>query len=346
MIEEHSRSRLAFNTAMRYAATSAAALSFSLLALIFVYVIKEAVPLWNPAKVQLQSPTDGMSAAEPIVFNTTPLDSVLATRTLPAGTNVRGEITEAIPLGSLLGTEWDPSGSTPKAGLLPLVWGTAYIALMALLMAIPVGVMVALWTTEFAPRSLRNAFQATFSLLASFPSVVVGFLCLTTVGHLLSTMLGNQYHANGLTASIGLAFAIIPTVATLSIRAFMAVPQELREASIALGARPGQTLRWVVLPCARPGLLAAVLLAAGRGLGETMIILLASGNAPLATLNPLAPMRTVASTIALESGDVLWDSPHFHVLFLLGLGLFLCSTLISSFVEVKIRPSLARGIDG
>jgi phosphate transport system permease protein len=224
---------------------------------------------------------------------------------------------------------WQPISEIPKYSLLPLFAGTLKVTIIAVLIAIPLAVAAALFTSEFAPPWARETIKPCIEILAGIPSVVVGFFCLMVIAGWLHAAFGWTYRLNALTAGIGLSLAVIPIVYTVSEDAFTSVPQSYREGSIAMGASSWQTAWRVVLPAAMPGVLAACVLGFGRAIGETMIVLMASGNAAVLSWSPVDSVRTFSATIAAELGEVVQGSPHYHVLFFLGAFLFVLTFAIN-----------------
>ncbi len=224
---------------------------------------------------------------------------------------------------------WQPVGGVPKFNILPLIAGTFKVTLIAMLFATPLALAAALYTAEFAPPSLREWIKPAVEVLAGIPSVVVGFFVLIVLASWLQDAFSLQFRLNALSAGIGLAFAVIPLIYTVSEEALTSVPKLYREASLALGASKAQTAIRVVLPSASPGIFAALVLGFGRAIGETMIVLLASGNAATLSLSPFVPVRTLSATIASELGEVVFGGGHYRVLFLIGVILFIITSVIN-----------------
>ncbi|MBI5442415.1 MAG: phosphate ABC transporter permease subunit PstC [Deltaproteobacteria bacterium] len=232
-----------------------------------------------------------------------------------------------IPLWDFLSsTRWDPT-SPEKAGygILSLVASTVLTSAGAMCLAVPVGVGMAAYLSEFAGRRVRETLKPAIEILASVPSVVVGFLGVVVVGPWLARVFGLPNGLNALNGSILLAAMCLPTVVSLSEDAFRAVPRDYRQASLALGANPWETLVRVTLPSALPGILAAVMLSLGRAIGETMTVLMACGNAPAFPSGFLSAVRTMTATIAIELGEVPHGTTHYHALFAVGFALFVLS---------------------
>ncbi|MBU6281337.1 phosphate ABC transporter permease subunit PstC [bacterium] len=232
---------------------------------------------------------------------------------------------------------WQPVSAVPKYNLLPLVVGTLKTTLVAILFAGPLAVLAAILTSEFAPRWVSQVVKPTIELLAGIPSVVLGFFALMVLATWLQGLLGVRYRLNALTAGIGLGLAVIPIIYTVAEDALAAVPRSYREASYALGASRWETAVRIVVPAALPGIFAGVALGFGRAVGETMIVLMASGNAALATWPLTDSVRTLSATIAAELGEVVFGGPHYRVLFLLGVLLFVFTFAVNLAGELTVR---------
>jgi phosphate transport system permease protein len=274
-------------------------LAIASLILIFIFIGKEALPVLTSSEVQKEAS--------------------LSKLFLP----------QAAQAGKPAEFDWQPISETPKYSLLPLFVGTLKVTIIAVLIAIPLAVAAALYTSEFAPSWAREAIKPCIEILAGIPSVVVGFFCLMVIASWLQGTFGWTYRLNALTAGIGLSLAVIPIVYTVSEDAFSSVPQAFREGSIAMGASAWQTASRVVLPAAMPGVLAACVLGFGRAIGETMIVLMASGNAPVVSWSPVDSIRTFSATIAAELGELVQGSPHYHVLFFIGAFLFIITFVLN-----------------
>jgi phosphate transport system permease protein len=237
---------------------------------------------------------------------------------------------------------WQPVGNVPKYSMIPLFVGTLKVTLVAMVAAAPIGVAAALFTSEFAPRRVREVLKPTIELLAGIPSVVIGFFALMVMATWLQNVFGFAYRLNAVVAGLGLALAVVPVVFTVSEDALAAVPRSFREASLALGATPWETAFRVVLPAAAPGVLAAVVLGFGRSIGETMIVLMASGNAAMTTPSFGESVRTLPATIAAEMGEVVFGGAHYAVLFFIGVELFLFTFVLNSVAAVVVRRLVRR----
>ena len=231
---------------------------------------------------------------------------------------------------------WQPVSEVPKYSLPPLVLGSLKATLVAILFATPFAVGAAVFSSEFASRRLRELVKPVIELLAGIPSVVLGFFALIIMADWLRDLFGWKYRLNATTAGIALGIAIIPIIYTVSEEALRAVPRQFREAAQALGAGPWAAARRVVLPAAAPGILAAITLGFGRAIGETMIVLMASGNAALWTLPLTDSIRTMSATIAAELAEVVHGSAHYHVLFFIGALLFVMSFVVNVLGEMYV----------
>lgn len=252
------------------------------------------------------------------------------------------------PVEFFFGTTWNPRFSTVgdgdqgEFGLLPLLSGTLLVAAVALLVAIPLGLLSAIYLAEYAPTRLRNVAKPIIEILAGIPTIVYGFFALVTVGPFLSglgDMIGLDIRAtSALTAGVVMGIMIIPFISSLSDDILTQVPKTLRDGSLGLGATKSETIRKVVLPAALPGISGAVLLAASRAIGETMIVVLAAGNAPRLTANPFESVSTMTVTIVNQlTGDNDFSSPQSLVAFALGLTLFVITLILNIIALMIVR---------
>jgi phosphate transport system permease protein len=221
---------------------------------------------------------------------------------------------------------WQPVSDVPKYGLWPLLTGTLKSTLVSMAIAGPLGVLAAIYVAFYARGRVREVLKPTLELLAGIPSVVLGFFALVALATWLQDTFNFDSRLNAVVSGVALAMAIVPVVFTLSEEAIGAVPATYVEASTALGAAKWQTVLKVVLPTAAPGIASAIALGFGRAVGETMIVLMASGNAAITSWNPADSVRTLSATVASELGEVVFGSAHYAVLFYLGLLLFVFTT--------------------
>jgi phosphate transport system permease protein len=239
-----------------------------------------------------------------------------------------------------LSWDWYPVEEPPALGMLPLIAGTLSATLLSSVIALPIAVALAIFTAEIAPRRLRSFFKVMMELMGFLPSIVLGFIGMMVLAPWLQHSLNIATGLNLLNASILLGFLVIPVVASLSEEALSAVPQELRDASYALGATRWETTRRVVVPHALSGITAAALLGVMRALGETMVVLMAAGGAAIIPAMLTDPVRPLTATIASEMGETPVGSTHYHALFFAGLILLavtLAINLASYYVERRKR---------
>jgi len=234
------------------------------------------------------------------------------------------------PIDFFTGSQWDPE---TKYSIIPLLVSTSLVALGSMLIAVPLGILTAAYLSELAPRKLQMFLKPVIEMLAAIPSVAIGFLGIVLVGPGLAHIFGIQNGLNALNGSILLAIMALPTIVTISEDAINAVPKSHREASLALGANKWGTLFKVTLPAAFPGLIAAVMLGLGRALGETMTVLMATGNAAAIPKGFLDSVRTITATIAIEMGEVPYQTTHYFALFAIAAILFLISLIINFIGE-------------
>ena len=242
----------------------------------------------------------------------------------------------------LFSTTWNPKfGGGSSLGLWPLVWGTIYVSVISLLVAAPIGLMAAIYLSEYASPKVRATVKPLLEILAGIPSIVYGLFALITVGPLLrdwfATPMGlGDSSSSVMTAGLVMGIMLIPYVSSLSYDIINAVPQAMRDGSYGLGATQSETIQRVVLPAALPGIVGAVLLAASRAVGETMIVVMGAGAAAKLSLNPFEAMTTVTVKIVSQlTGDTEFASPETLVAFALGLTLF-CFTLALNVIALVI----------
>lgn len=293
-----------------------ATLTIALVALVMLFIAREALPL----------------------FGDSAMHHDVALRTLLAPERWPGyEHAEFV---------WQPVGTVAKFNVVPLFVGTLKVASLALLLGAPLGMISALGLWQLDLRRARRWIKPVVELLASVPSVVLGAWFLHGVAAWLQARLHWTWRLNALTAAIALAFVVAPIIFTVADDAFNAVPADTIDAARALGARRYQIALRVMVPAALPGLAAAVVLGLGRAVGETMIVLMVSGNAPvMQPLHPTSSARTITAAIAGELGEVVQRSSHWAVLFALG-ALLLAFTLTLNLVAARITERLARRLRG
>jgi phosphate transport system permease protein len=241
-------------------------------------------------------------------------------------------------------TEWSPNFRGNSAlGILPLLWGTLYISFIALALAVPIGLFAAIYLSEYAGPRMRSVAKPIIEILAGIPTIVYGLFALVTVGPFLrdyfAAPLGiGQSASSVMTAGLVMGVMLIPFVSSLSDDIINAVPQAMRDGSFGLGATKSETIRLVVFPAALPGIVGAILLAASRAIGETMIVVLGAGAAAQLSLNPFEAMTTVTVKIVSQlTGDTDFASPETLVAFALGLTLFVITLGLNVFALYIVR---------
>jgi len=249
-----------------------------------------------------------------------------------------------IPLGNLFGTRWYPTFDL--FGMLPLVLGSAMVTVLAMAMALPLGVATAVFVREVAPDWAREILKPMIEVLAGIPSVVLGFFGMTVIAPLVRESLGTPTGLTAFTGALILAYMSLPTLISIAEDALDAVPKSYRDAGLAMGATQWQTIWRVVVPAARSGIVTAVMLGMGRAIGETMAVMMVTGNAarmPLSLDSLFRPVRTMTATIAAEMGEVAQGSTHYHALFGIGIILFLLTFIINLAASSTIFKKRHRG---
>ncbi len=232
----------------------------------------------------------------------------------------------------LSGTRWSPT-VTEKFGFVPLLVGSLEVAFGGILITVPLGVGVAIYIGELAPKLVRELFKPIIEVLATIPSVVIGFIGLKTVVPLIKNVFHLSIGLTALSGSIMLAFMSLPTIISISEDAINAVPNRFRHASLALGATKWETTVRTVIPAASSGIMAAVMLGLGRIVGETMAVLMITGNSPRIVFSWLQPVRTITATIAAEMGETVQGGLHYSALFAIGLILFAITFIINLIAD-------------
>lgn len=239
--------------------------------------------------------------------------------------------------------EWYPTSDDPRYSLIPLLLGSFMVALPATLLSTLFGVAVGIYLSEIARPKLREVLKPAVELFAGIPTVVIGFFMLAVGATFFQDVFQNISRLNAFLASLGLSLIVVPIIASLTEDALRAIPNEIRMSSYALGATRWQTISRVLLPTAVSGISASVILGFGRAIGETMIVLMASGNAAELTLDIFSSVRTMTATIAAEMGEVSQDSNHYYALFVIGIVLFLATfvlNLIAEFIINRMRKKV------
>ncbi len=231
-------------------------------------------------------------------------------------------------LDFLTGQKWSPT-VLEKFGFIPLLTGSLMVTLGAVIIAVPLGVGSAIYIGELAPKAVREVLKPIIEVLATIPSVVIGFIGIKLLAPIIKDLFNISIGLTALTGSIMLAFMSLPTIISISEDAVNAVPKRYRYASIALGATKWETTLGVVVPSASSGMIAAVMLGLGRIVGETMTVLMVTGNSPRVVFSWLQPVRTITATIAAEMGETIQGGLHYSALFAIGLILFIITFIIN-----------------
>lgn len=235
------------------------------------------------------------------------------------------------------GDRWYPISEPPRFGILPLILGSCVVTLGAIALAVPLSIASALFISEIATGWVKDALKTGIELLAAIPSVVLGFLGMAVLAPWIKYLFQLPTGLTALTGSITLAFMAVPTIVSITEDALTAVPRGYREAALALGATRWQMMSRVLLPAARPGILAAVMLGIGRVIGETMAVMMVTGNAAVIPKSLLQPVRTMTATIAAEMGEAVRGSDHYFALFAIGIVLFLISFVLNALADLFLH---------
>jgi len=358
----------------KYIITGVAFLNITIIILIFVFVFRESLPIFSSkaeanteitseggperygeseADQALQQPEryTGEEKTGPERYGVEE-DTLMTAAQFTQDSILSGRGTEPVTgadeatFKSLTGKKWYPVSDNPRYGLIPLFIGTLKITFIGILFAAPLAILAALFSAAFAPKWLREFVKPGIELLASFPSVVIGFFALMVMATFLQNLFGYDTRLNAFVGGIAMALAAIPIIFTVSEDALTSVPATYTEASLALGATKWQTAFYVTLPSAIPGIFAAVLLGIGRIFGETMIALMATGNAAMISMNPFESVRTLSATIGAEMAEVVFGDTHYNVLFLIGALLFIFTFTLNAIAEFYVKGRLMKKLQG
>lgn len=368
--------------------SSVAFLSIAIILLIFVFVFKESLPIFNfgaegkkaittevstataenydsTSSEELQPESYGSVPTEDLMSESDSSETVSEADVAPesyGGVEVES-LTESSPelendiktennegkdktWNTFATSEWVPVSDNPRFGLIGLLIGTLKVTLIAMLIAGPLAVLAALFTSCFASKRTKEIIKPVIEMLAAFPSVVIGFFALMVLASFFQNVLGYDSRLNAFIGGIAMALAAIPIIYTISEDALSSIPKTYTEASLALGASKWQTAFFVVLPAATPGIFAALLLGVGRVFGETMIALMATGNAALVSANPFESVRTFAATIGAEMAETVFGETHYSVLFFIGSLLFIFSFALNALAEFYVKGKLIKKFQG
>ncbi len=228
-------------------------------------------------------------------------------------------------------TEWTPLFDNKKFGIIALLSGTILTTGIAMLVAIPLGLIIAIYLSEYAPKKIREVIKPTMEILAAIPTVVYGYFALVYVTPILQSIFPSMSGFNALSPGIVMGIMILPLVSSMSEDALYAVPKTLREGSFAMGATKFQTAFRVVVPAALSGIAVSIILAVSRAIGETMIVAIAAGSQPRLTFNPLVPIQTATTYIVqVSSGDVDQNSMEYKTIFAVGMTLFVLTLILNN----------------
>ena len=367
--------------------SSVAFLSITIIVLIFVFVFKESLPIFNFGKSDAAK-TEVTTNSKPESYGSTPIEELkpetygsepvtqedlkpetygsepvtqedLKPETygevVAEPTATSNEVPEVVSenkegadktWSTFFTTEWVPVSDNPRFGLIGLLIGTLKVTIIAMLIAGPLAILAALYTSCFASKRTKEIIKPIIEMLAAFPSVVIGFFALMVLATFFQDIFGYDSRLNAFIGGVAMALAAIPIIYTISEDALSAVPKTYTEASLALGASKWQTAFFVTLPAATPGIFAALLLGIGRVFGETMIALMATGNAALLSANPFESVRTFAATIGAEMAETVFGETHYSVLFFIGSLLFIFSFALNAVAEFYVKGRLIKKFQG
>lgn len=241
------------------------------------------------------------------------------------------------PFKFIFGAKWYPISEPPQLGIMPLLLGSIVVTFGAALISIPIGVACAVYVAEVAPARLKETLKAGIELLAAIPSVVLGFIGMVTLVPLVKSVFRLPTGLTAISGSIMLAFMAMPTIVSIAEDALYSVPKNYKEGALALGATRWQAIWRVMLPAASSGILAAVMLGIGRVIGETMAVMMITGNAAVIPKSIFVPVRTLTATIAAEMGETVVGSEHYFALFAIGIVLFIISFAINVTADLFLH---------
>jgi phosphate transport system permease protein len=314
-------------------------LSIAVVILIFIFVFREAFPIFKMNDKQVVSTQTLVQES----YGSAPAEIKSAVPDASQDIDPSKDQTKADkPSSTLLLKTWMPVSDNPRYGIWPLFLGTLKVTLIAILFAAPISILAAIYTAMFAKPRIREIIKPVIELLAGFPSVVIGFFALMVMATVLQNIFGYASRLNAFVGGIAMGLAAIPIIYTLTEDALTAIPKTFTEASLGLGASRRQTAFYVVLPAAVPGIFAAVVLGLGRIFGETMIALMATGNAAMISMNPFDSVRTLSATIGAEMAEVVFGDTHYNVLFLIGSLLFIFTFALNAVAEFYFNNLIVR----
>ncbi len=242
-----------------------------------------------------------------------------------------------LPSNFIFGKSWYPISEPAQLGILPLILGSLLVTLGAAVISIPIGVACAVYIAEIAPQNIKEILKGGIELLAAIPSVVLGFIGMVTIVPWVKTIFHLPTGLTALAGSIMLAFMAMPTIVSIAEDALYSIPKTYKEGALALGATHWQAIYRVMLPAASSGILAAVMLGIGRVIGETMAVMMITGNSAVIPNSILQPVRTLTATIAAEMGEAVVGSEHYFALFAIGIVLFIISFAINVTADLFLH---------
>jgi phosphate transport system permease protein len=314
-------------------------LSIAVVILIFIFVFREAFPIF---KMDKKTATSTETLVQESYGGADNENSKIKITDNQVDNSNKKQTNGEKPSSTLLSKTWMPVSDNPRYGLWPLFLGTLKVTLIALLFAAPISILAAIYTAMFAKPRIRETIKPVIELLAGFPSVVIGFFALMVLATVLQNIFGYASRLNAFVGGIAMGLAAIPIIYTLTEDALTAIPKTFIEASLGLGASRRQTAFYVILPAAVPGIFAAVVLGLGRIFGETMIALMATGNAAMISMNPFDSVRTLSATIGAEMAEVVFGDTHYNVLFLIGSLLFIFTFALNALAEFYFKNLVVR----
>ena len=359
--------------------STVAFLSIAIIFLIFIFVFKESLPLFSSSKEAAKTEVQATTTAQPETYGGATEDLEPETYGAPVedletpeaavedlAPETYGEPVEELAVGTeevtktaapnqegadktwstFVSTEWVPVSDNPRFGLIALLVGTLKVTIIAMLIAGPLAILAAIYTSCFASKRRKEIIKPIIEMLAAFPSVVIGFFALMVLATFFQDVFGYDSRLNAFIGGVAMALAAIPIIYTIAEDALSAVPKTYTEASLALGASKSQTAFLVTLPAATPAIFAALSLGTARVFGETMIALMATGNAALLSANPFESVRTFAATIGSEMAETVFGETHYSVLFFIGSLLFIFSFALNAIAEFYVKGKLIKKFQG
>ncbi len=256
--------------------------------------------------------------------------------------NAMRAINEVGLVAMITGTDWYPTSKNPQFGFLPAEVGSLWVTLVGIVVSVPLGIFSAIYISEFAGRRVKEVAKSVIEFMAAVPSVVLGLLGITLLVPNIRVWFELDTGLTAFTAGLVVGIMVLPTIVSIAEDAMHAVPNDLRNGSLALGNTRWQTVHKVVLPAASSGIFAAVMLGVGRAIGETMVVLMLAGNSGIIPTTPFVSVRTMPGTIAGEMAEVVQGGLHYSVLFALGLVLFVVTFLINLAADVVLERQRRR----